>query len=89
MTFEEVKKDYQELIAEFGHPSDMTGGFVDSEAMEKVILNSTKSNARDYMIEVIRYGFQKKNRHYNSEVSGEVNVSEYALLSQLYNKYVL
>ena len=38
MTFEEVKKDYQALIAKWGHPRDMTGGFVDAEQMEKVIL---------------------------------------------------
>ena len=55
MTFEEVKKDYEKLM-EVGVPSDMTGGFVDAEHIEKVILNPTKTNAKKYMMDVICYG---------------------------------
>ena len=38
VTFEEVKKDYLDLIREYGEPTDMTGGFVDAEQMIKVVL---------------------------------------------------
>lgn len=65
----------------------MTGGFVDSEKMEKVILNPTKANAKKYMINVIQYGFQM-GEYWNSE-SGNVSINDSATVKKMYNKYVL
>ena len=84
--FEEVKKDYNELISKWGHPCDMTGGFVDAEHMEKVILNPTKSNARDYLVSVIDYGFQDM-EHYRSEMHGNIKINECEILQRLFEKY--
>ena len=87
MTFEEVKKDYQELIGKCGVAYDMTGGFVDAEHMEKVILNPTKANAKKYMIDVINYGFQM-GEFWNSE-EGEVSINDNETAYKMYHKYVL
>ena len=87
MKFEEVKEDYQRLLGKYGYPSDITGGFVDAERMEKVILNPTKKNATDYMLDVISYAFQG-DEFYNSEQFGEVSIYECPLLMKMYNKYI-
>lgn len=86
MTFDEVKKDYLELLDKYGYPEDMTGGFVDAEHMEKVIRNPTKANAKKYMIDVIQYGFQDR-ENYKSEFEGHINIKSCDFLNKIYSKY--
>jgi hypothetical protein len=86
MTFEEVKKDYVELM-DIGVPYDMTGGFVDSERMETVIRNPTKSNAKKYMIEVIYYGFQWGD-YWKTETSGDIHINDNKFINEMYEKYI-
>ena len=88
MSFEKVKKDYLDVIRKWGHPSDMTGGFVDAEAMEKVILNPTKERAASYLIDVIQYGFQDMDECYNSEEHGKVHKSTCEILTRVYERYI-
>lgn len=85
MTFEEVKADYVKLINEYGYPYDMTGGFVDSEQMEKVILNPTKTNAKQYMKNVINYGFQW-GRFWKAE-TGKTSIHGDLFLEKCYSIY--
>lgn len=89
MDFKQVKHDYQSLIAKWGYPYDMTGGFVDAEKMEKVVLNPTKKNAAEYMKDVIDYGFQDRDYCYYSEQHGKVSVFQCPLLEKLYHKYAI
>lgn len=88
MDFKEIKRDYQNLKKKWGYPNDMTGGFVDAEKMEMVILNPTKNNAAEYMKDVIYYGFQDRDSCYNSEQYGKVHISKCELLTELYEKYM-
>lgn len=87
MNFEEVKKDYLDLVKEYGEPTDMTGGFVDSESMLKVIMNPTKENAKKYLISVIEYGFQFGN-FYRSESNGDIYPEYSSIVRRIYNKYI-
>ena len=86
MNFKEVKKDYQELKKKYGLPYDMTGGFVDAEKMEKVILNPTRQNAAQYMVDVISYGLQS-GIFYHSELVGKILINDCILLKELKEKY--
>jgi len=88
MNFDKIKKDYQRLIKKYGHPEDMTGGFVDSEKMEEVILNPTKANAAQYMKLVIQYGFQW-GEFYKSEAHGDISINDCNFLRGLYEEYIL
>lgn len=88
-TFEEVKKDYLALISTWGHPHDMTGGFIDAEQMEPVILNPSRAKARDYLLSVIQYGFQDlPHDSYYSELHGKINVSECPTVKKIWEKYI-
>ncbi len=87
MSFAIVKSDYHRLIKKHGHPYDMTGGFVDAEKMEYVILNPTKKNAEDYMRQVISYGFQFKAKSYRTE-EGFVDIDECPLVKYIYVTYI-
>jgi hypothetical protein len=90
MKFEDVKKDYLELMTKYGIPFDMTGGLVDSEHMEFVILNPNKTNAMNYMIKVINYGFGDGEfwRHQDSSDGFEdIPISSDEFLKEMYEKY--
>ena len=86
MTFQEVKKDYLELM-DIGYPYDMTGGFVDAEQMEPVILNPTKLKAKKYMISVIEYGFQFGD-FWRTELDGEISIDDNKVVNSMYEKYM-
>ena len=85
MTFEEVKKDYLAIIKALGYPYDMTGGFEDAIQMEPVILSPTKTNAKNYMIKVIRYGFEDGD-YWNGEF-GKILVGDCPIAKRVYFKY--
>ena len=86
MNFEEVKKDYLALM-EIGVPYDMTGGFVDAKLMELVIRNPTKTNAKNYMKEVIDYGFQRG--YWRTQFNGDIHLQDNKFVSKMYDKYIL
>lgn len=86
MKFEDIKKDYIQLVSEYGCPEDMTGGFVDAEKMEVVIRNPTKKNAAKYMKDVIEYGFQF-GRFWRTELYGDFDVDGDEFLERCYDLY--
>lgn len=88
MTFEEVKYDYLSLIEKYGYPEDMTGGFVCETHMEKVILAPTKTNAKEYLIRVIRYGFQS-GAFWRSELNGDISIEYCNIVNRIYQKYIM
>lgn len=88
LKFEEVKKDYLAIIKEHGRPYDMTGGFVDAEKMEVVILNPTKINAAKYMRDVIYYGFQFKQKHWRNEYGDYISIEKSDIVKRVYKKYI-
>jgi hypothetical protein len=85
MTFSEVKQDYLRLKNSYGQPYDMTGGFVAEEQMEDVILNPTKNNAKRYMMDVIRYGFQNGTDWRTEEHFFPINSDP--VLKEIFEKY--
>ena len=87
-TFKEVKQDYVKLISDYGMPEDMTGGFVAEEHMEVVIRSPSQSNAKKYMIDVIKYGFQS-GEFWRSEDNGDMYISTYPFIYEMYCKYIL
>ena len=87
MTFDEVRSDFQRLNKEYGEPNDMTGGFVDAEAMIKVIYNPTKSTSMKYMKSVIYYGFQWGEYWYTETDKFSIHEDEFLL--EIYNKYIV
>ncbi|KKN79722.1 hypothetical protein LCGC14_0337440 [marine sediment metagenome] len=86
-TFENVRKDYLKIISKCGPPADMTGGFVDSEQMEKIVLNPTKKNAMEYMKSIIQYGFQH-GAYWNSEGKGLISTKENETVNEMYERYI-
>jgi len=88
MSFEEVKKDYIELVDGVGVPNDMTGAFGDSEKMENVIRNPIKLNAKEYMISVIEYGFQGGD-YWETEFDGKIGIDNNDIVRRMYEKYIL
>jgi len=55
-TYDEVKKDHSYLWS-IGPASDMTGGYVDSEDLDRLLANPTKTTAKNCMINQIEYWF--------------------------------
>lgn len=55
MTYEEVKKDYEKLKEDYGEVVDWTGVF--DEISHDLLKNPTKSNAKKWLIKIIKYGF--------------------------------
>jgi hypothetical protein len=88
MTFEEVKKDYLELIRKHGDPYDITGGFeLEVKALE-VILNPSKRASKKLLTDLLQYGFQHSGG-YQSESNGFISVNDCPLVMRLYKKYML
>ena len=86
MKFEDVKRDYEKLVDEYGIPEDMTGAFVYAEHMEKVIRNPTKKNAARYMRDVIAFGFQG-GEFWNTEFNGQISIHGDEFLERCYDEY--
>lgn len=56
-TYEQAFEDHQYLWA-IGAAYDMTGGYVDSQDLDKLLANPTKTTARKCLISQIEYWFQ-------------------------------
>lgn len=55
MTYDEVFKDWSYLFDEIGAAYDMTGGYVDSEDLDKMLKSPNKKTAKECMINQIVY----------------------------------
>lgn len=89
MKFEEVKKDYLKITGTYGDPYDMTGGFVIDEHYEKLMLNPSKRNGKNLMIEIINYGFLTESWQVTDHM-GEMKlipVEGDLFLEEMYEKY--
>lgn len=58
ITYEQAYKDRQYLWQTHGAAHDMTGDYVDSEDMEKLLKSPTKATARKCLISQIEYWFR-------------------------------
>lgn len=56
-TYDEVKKQH-DLLWSFGAASDMTGGYVDQNDLNKLLSNPSKKTAKHCMENQIRYWLQ-------------------------------
>jgi hypothetical protein len=91
MTFDEVKSDYLKMFNELGQPHDISGSGMECE-MEHVVLNPSKTNAKKYMINVIRFAFQQGEEYYmkdNGLYGEEISIHENSFAAYLYDKYII
>jgi F420-0:gamma-glutamyl ligase-like protein len=58
MTYDSVYRDWDYLFHTVGHASDMTGGYVDSEDLDRLLKNPSKATAKKCMSCQIDYWFQ-------------------------------
>ena len=57
MTYDDVYKDWNYLFHAVGHAYDMTGGYVDSDDLDRLIKKPSKSTAKQCMKGQIDYWF--------------------------------
>lgn len=56
LTYAQARADHEYLWKTYGPASDMTGGYVDSDDLKKLLENPTKATARDcYAAQVTRW----------------------------------
>ena len=55
--YEQAFKDHQYLWTTYGPASDMTGGYVDSDDLAKLLAKPTRATARDCLVTQIAYWF--------------------------------
>lgn len=58
MTYDQAFEDHQYLWKEYGPAHDMTGGYTDSEDLDRLLANPTKVTARKCLETQIAYWFQ-------------------------------
>lgn len=56
--YEQAYADHNYLWNTYGPADDMTGGYVDSDDLDRLLRNPTKATARDCLIDQITYWFQ-------------------------------
>ena len=56
-TYEQALADHSYLWSTYGPAYDMTGGYVDSDDLDKLLKRPTKSTARECLESQIRYWF--------------------------------
>ncbi len=57
-TYEQALKDHEYLWKEYAPASDMTGGYVDSDDLERLLHDPNKVTARECLKSQIAYWFQ-------------------------------
>lgn len=57
-TYKQARADHEYLWTTFGPACDMTGGYVDSDDLERLLKRPTKATARDCYIDQIHHWFQ-------------------------------
>lgn len=60
-TYEEVLKDYDELMRLHDHdsPDDMTGGYIEGDEYMELLRNPSKRNAKEHLISIMEYSSYK------------------------------
>lgn len=58
MAYEQAYKDHQYLWDTYGPAEDMTGGYVDSEDLDKLLKSPTRATANQCLESQIDYWFQ-------------------------------
>jgi hypothetical protein len=58
ITYEKALKDWKTLFEGIGPASDMTGGYVDQDDLDKLLKSPTKSTAKKCLINQIEYWFE-------------------------------
>lgn len=60
-TYEEVLKDYDELMRlhDYDSPNDMTGGYVEGDEYMKLLRKPSKVEAKKHLIAIIDYSSYK------------------------------
>jgi hypothetical protein len=58
ISYEQAMDDHTYLWEEYAAASDMTGGYVDSEDLTRMLRNPTKAMARKCLIDQIEFWFQ-------------------------------
>lgn len=67
ITHEQAFKDRQYLWKTYGAAYDMTGGYVDSDDLEKLLEKPNKRTARACLINQIEYWFQRGPDRFHGE----------------------
>lgn len=58
MSYEQAYKDHRYLWQKYGAADDMTGGYVDSDDLDRMLKNPTKKQAKECLVSQICYWFQ-------------------------------
>ncbi len=58
ITYQKARADHEYLWRTYGPACDMTGSYVDSEDLARLLRSPTKTTARDCYCRQIRYWFQ-------------------------------
>ena len=87
-SYDQVKRDYKIIIKELGDPEDMTGGFVDGDYFQKLLMNPSKFTATKMLLDIISFGFQL-GEFWNSERKGHISIHDNEIALKMYNKYIL
>ena len=58
MTYVQARKDHEYLWSTYAPADDMTGGYVESDDLERLLVNPTKATARQCYEDQIAYWFQ-------------------------------
>ena len=59
ITYEQARADHEYLWKTYAPADDMTGGYVESDDLDKLLISPTKKTARECYMEQIVYWFQK------------------------------
>ncbi len=72
MTYDEMYKDWDYLFNTISTANDMTGGYVDSEDLERLLKNPSKTTAKNCLSKQIDYWFQVGLEHSNEHIGKTV-----------------
>jgi len=90
MTYEQVLKDWQVLFEDIGMARDMTGGYVESEDLIKLLKSPSRATAKDCLKRQIKYWLEK-GPDFNF-INGGVKTyqeicEEYPIVRKIENRY--
>lgn len=86
--YEDVYDDHCYLWG-IGPANDMTGGYVDQEALDRLLKNPTKSTAKGILLDQIEYWFSVgvENNHGNNGIDPHEFEDEYPRIREIAEKY--
>lgn len=77
-TYEQARADHEYLWTTFGPAYDMTGGYVDSDDLEKLLKRPTKTAARDCYVDQIYYWFEAGPEDHGDKWKSDPHTTEIA-----------